>query len=139
MAAGYRSIGVRLIWIEFGMAAGYRSIGIEFGSCFNKFYELYCHSHLVLLLHNSSDLSQGGFIFSVVLVILAQCCIVGVSKAKRAHPSTEVVGKRERIVLLQRQDPRVSLLDWYDLNCRDLPWRTHYLHDQKATEEEELY
>ncbi|KAL2336131.1 hypothetical protein Fmac_010577 [Flemingia macrophylla] len=66
--------------------------------------------------------------------------VVGVSEARRAHPSAEVVEDIEDALSFSKDEIhklRVSLLDWYDLNRRDLPWRTHHLQEQKATEEEE--
>lgn len=32
---------------------------------------------------------------------------------------------------------RLSLLNWYDLNRRDLPWRSHLREDEEKQEEEE--
>ncbi|XP_020226913.1 adenine DNA glycosylase isoform X2 [Cajanus cajan] len=62
-----------------------------------------------------------------------------VSKAKRAHPLAEAVEDIEDALSFSKDETRklrVSLLDWYDLNRRELPWRTQHLEQEKEEEVE---
>ncbi|KAL9304076.1 hypothetical protein ACSQ67_021339 [Phaseolus vulgaris] len=62
--------------------------------------------------------------------------IVGASK--KPQPLVEVEDIEDAISFSKDETHklRVSLLDWYDLNRRDLPWRTHHREDEEKQEEE---
>ncbi|TKY45432.1 A/G-specific adenine DNA glycosylase [Spatholobus suberectus] len=57
---------------------------------------------------------------------------------KRAHPSAEVEDIEDTLSFSKDEihKLRVALLDWYDLNRRDLPWRTTKEEEEKEEEVE---
>ncbi|CAJ1950325.1 unnamed protein product [Sphenostylis stenocarpa] len=59
--------------------------------------------------------------------------------SKKPQPLVEVEDIEDGISFSrdETQKLRVALLDWYDLNHRDLPWRTHHRESEEKQEEEE--
>lgn len=65
--------------------------------------------------------------------------VVGVRK--KAQPLVEVEDIEDAAMSFSNDEThklRVALLGWYDLNRRDLPWRTTFKHDHEDEDEEEI-
>lgn len=60
---------------------------------------------------------------------------IGVSKKRRTLVETEDIEDAMSFNNDEIHKLRVALLDWYDHNRRDLPWRTHN-HEEQEDEEE---
>jgi len=59
-------------------------------------------------------------------------------RSKKAQPLVEVEDIEDAMSFSKDETHklRLTLLDWYDLNRRDLPWRTHHPEDEEEEEEE---
>ncbi|XP_027906476.1 adenine DNA glycosylase isoform X1 [Vigna unguiculata] len=62
-----------------------------------------------------------------------------VAASKKLQPFVEMEDIEDAISFSKDETHklRVSLLNWYDLNRRDLPWRSHQREDEEKQEEEE--